>query len=71
MRRATFSVLVLTTLLSLFLFLVDDRIAPSATRRADQIKDQILGRAPRTYGMTQAGRWSFGRGGQWVGPCTR
>jgi LPS export ABC transporter permease LptG len=60
MRRATFSVLVLTTLLSGFLFLVDDRIAPSATRRADQIKDQILGRAPRTYGMSQAGRWSFG-----------
>jgi len=64
MRRATASVLVLTAVASGALFLVQDRIAPGANQKAQEIKDRIMGRAPRTHGMPVMGRWGFGPGGR-------
>lgn len=64
MRRTTVSVLVLTAVASVGLFLVQDRIAPGANQKAQEIKDRILGRAPRTHGMPAMGRWGFGPGGR-------
>jgi LPS export ABC transporter permease LptG/LPS export ABC transporter permease LptF len=64
MRRATVSVVALTLLFSAMLFLVQDRIAPASNRKAQAIKDRILGRGPRTYGPSLNGRWAFGPGGQ-------
>lgn len=64
LRRATLPVLILTFLFSGLLFLVEDRISPAANRKAQAIKDQITGRAPRTHGRPQGGRWSFGPDGK-------
>jgi lipopolysaccharide export LptBFGC system permease protein LptF len=64
MRRATASVLLVTAFASAGLYLVQDRIAPGANRKAQAIKDRILGRAPRTHGMPAMGRWGFGPGGR-------
>jgi LPS export ABC transporter permease LptG len=64
LRRATLPVLVLTVLLCGLLFLVQDRLAPGANRKAKEVRDQIMGRAPRTYGLPVTGSWSFGPGGQ-------
>jgi LPS export ABC transporter permease LptG len=59
MRRATLPVLVLTAVASALLFVVQDRIAPTANRTAEEIKDQLKGRPPRSY-RGISGRWSFG-----------
>lgn len=64
LRRATVPVLVLTVLLCGLLFLVQDRLAPGANRKAQEVRDQIMGRSPRTYGLPVNGSWSFGPGGQ-------
>jgi len=64
MRRVTFAVILLTALLCAMLFLVQDRIAPTANRKAQEIQDQITGRAPRTYGLPRQGMWAFGPEGQ-------
>jgi LPS export ABC transporter permease LptG len=64
MRRATASVLLLTTVACGALYLVQDRIAPGANQKAREIKDRILGRAPRTHGVPALGRWGFGPGGR-------
>jgi LPS export ABC transporter permease LptG len=64
MRRATFAVILITALLCAVLFLVQDRIAPTANRKAQTIQDQISGRAPRTYGLPRQGMWAFGPEGQ-------
>jgi LPS export ABC transporter permease LptG/LPS export ABC transporter permease LptF len=60
MRRVVVPVAVLTAALCGLLFLVQDRIAPGTNRKAQALKDRILGRTPRTYGMPATGRWSFG-----------
>jgi LPS export ABC transporter permease LptG/LPS export ABC transporter permease LptF len=64
MRRATVPVLALTALMSAVLFLVQDRIAPVSNRRAQEIKDRLMGRAPRTYGPAINGAWAFGPEGR-------
>ena len=64
MRRVTVPVLVLTAALSGLLFLVEDSVAPTTNRRAQEIEDRILGRPPKTYGLPQGGRWSFGPEGR-------
>jgi LPS export ABC transporter permease LptF/LPS export ABC transporter permease LptG len=64
MRRTTLPIVVLTFLLAGVAFLVQDRIAPAANRKAQAVKDQINGRAPRTYGSPVTGRWSFGPEGR-------
>ena len=64
MQRAAAPVLVLTGMLSGILFLVEYTIAPAANRRAQETKDQIMGRAPRTYGMPSSGGWAFGPQGE-------
>jgi len=46
------------------LFLIQDRIAPVASRSAEAIKDQIMDRAPRTHGLPVTGRWGFGPEGK-------
>jgi len=64
MRRVTAPILLLTLLLGGLLFLVQDRIAPAANRRAQEIKDEIYNRAPRTHGLSATGSWSFGPAGR-------
>jgi len=64
MRRATASVLLLTVVACGALYLVQDRIAPGANQKAQEIKDRILGRAPRTHGVPAMGRWGFGPEGR-------
>jgi LPS export ABC transporter permease LptG len=62
--RATAPVLLLTLLICGLQFLVQDSIAPASNRKAHEIKDRILGRAPRTYGRPIEGAWSFGSEGR-------
>ncbi len=58
MRRVTVPVVAMTALISLTLFLIHDKIAPSTNRKAQEIRDQIEGRGPRTYGgEATTGRW--------------
>jgi LPS export ABC transporter permease LptG/LPS export ABC transporter permease LptF len=64
MHRATLPVLLLTLGLCGVYFLVQDRIAPVTNRKAQQIKDEIFNRAPRTYGLPAEGRWTFGSEGR-------
>ncbi len=62
-QRTVVPLLLLTLGLCGLLFLVEDRIAPGAQRKAQSIKDQILGHAPRTHGASINGRWTFGPDG--------
>lgn len=62
--RVILPVLSVTLLFCVVFFLVQDRIAPVTNRKAQEVKDQILGRAPRTYGMPAGGRWTFGNKGR-------
>ncbi len=64
MRRATIPVIVLTVGLCVLLFVVQDRIAPAASRHAQALKDQLTGKPARTYGVPAVGRWSFGPDGR-------
>jgi len=64
LRRATVPVLVATGILCGVAYLVQDTIGPIANRRASEIADRILGRAPKTHGLPPGGRWSFGAEGQ-------
>jgi LPS export ABC transporter permease LptG/LPS export ABC transporter permease LptF len=63
MRRATLPVLLLTTFLCGLLFLVQDRIAPASNRKAQETRDLIMKRAPRTHRVTATGAWTFGSQG--------
>jgi len=64
MRRTTAPVVFMTILMCGLLFVVQDRIAPSASRRAQALKDQITKRAPRTHGRPTRGSWVFGPDGR-------
>jgi len=64
LRRATMPVLVVTSVLCGVVYLVQDTIGPVASRRAHEIEDRIMGRAPKTYGLPPGGRWSFGAEGR-------
>jgi len=63
LRRTIAPVLLLTLAACGLLFALQDRIAPATNRRAAEVKDGILGRAPMTYGLTPGGQWAFGAGG--------
>ena len=63
LRRATLPILLLTLGMSGALFLVQDRIAPAANRKAQEIEDGIRKRAPRTHGLPKTGSWRFGTAG--------
>lgn len=63
-RRISRPILLVTCVVGLAHFLVQDRIAPESNRRAQQIKDEFQGRAPRTYGIAAGGRWTFGTEGR-------
>jgi LPS export ABC transporter permease LptG/LPS export ABC transporter permease LptF len=64
MRRATAPILLLTLACCGALFVVQDRIVPTANRRAQAIKDRLAHRAPRTYNQPAAGQWIFGPDGR-------
>jgi LPS export ABC transporter permease LptG len=66
MRRAMAPVLVATMALCAVLFVVQDRIAPVTNQRAQEAKDRIQGKPPRTYGLSVGGRWTFGTGGRYL-----
>lgn len=62
MRRAVAPVVAVTVLLCGVLFVIQDRIAPFTNRKAQEVRDRIFGRAPRSYGFGTpgGGRWTFG-----------
>jgi LPS export ABC transporter permease LptG/LPS export ABC transporter permease LptF len=64
LRRVTVPVLVITLVLCALLFLVQNDVAPATNQKAQQLKDDILGRAPRTYGLSPGGRWTLGTEGR-------
>ena len=64
LRRSIMPVLVVTAALCGVVYLVQDSIGPVASRRAQEIEDRLLGRAPKTYGLPPGGRWSFGAEGR-------
>jgi LPS export ABC transporter permease LptG len=64
MRRVTVPILFVTCLLCVVLFLVEDSVAPVAKRRAQETQDKIMGRAPKTYGLSAGGRWGLGGDGK-------
>ena len=63
LRRVTLPILLLTLGFSGVLFVVQDRIAPAANRKAQEIEDRIRKRAPRTHGLPRTGSWRFGTEG--------
>ena len=62
--RATMPVLLLTLGFCVLFFFIQDKVAPVTNSKAEEIKDQILGRSPRTYGLSAGGRWTFGSKGR-------
>jgi LPS export ABC transporter permease LptG len=66
MRRAVAPVLVATAALCVMLFFVQNQIAPVTNQKAQEVRDRIQGKPPRTYGMTVGGRWTFGTGGRYL-----
>ena len=63
-RRLCLPILAVTALGCVGLFFVQDRIAPDTNRTAQEVKDRIQGRNPRTYGVPSGGRWTFGEEGR-------
>jgi len=63
MRRATVPIVLITLLFGVLLFLVQDRIAPSFNQMAQERRDRIERRAPRTHGLPTTGSWRFGSEG--------
>jgi LPS export ABC transporter permease LptG len=61
--RVTLPVVVLTALLCVFLYFVEDFVAPSTSRKAQEAEDRIMGRAPQTYSASIGGRWGLGPNG--------
>jgi LPS export ABC transporter permease LptG/LPS export ABC transporter permease LptF len=66
MRRAMAPVILATIALCAVLFVVQDRIAPVTNQRAQEARDRIQGKPPRTYGLSVGGRWTFGPGGRYL-----
>ncbi len=66
MRRAVVPVVAVTLLLCGLLFVIQDQIAPVTNRKAQEVRDQIFGRTPRSYGYGSpgGGRWTFGTQGR-------
>lgn len=62
--RVAWPILILAAALAALAFLVQDYIAPQTNSRAQILKDEILQRAPRTYGAAPGGRWTFGTDGR-------
>jgi LPS export ABC transporter permease LptF/LPS export ABC transporter permease LptG len=63
-RRATLPVLALTLTLCGLYYVVQENIAPTTNRKAQEVKDRIQGRSARTYGFAPGGRWTFGSEGR-------
>ncbi len=64
LRRTVVPVILITLVLCGVFFLVQNNIAPVTNQKASQIKDQIMGRPPRTYGLSPTGRWTLGSEGR-------
>lgn len=63
-RRACAPVLAILVVICAGFFLIQDRITPISVRKAQETKDLILGRTPRSYGYSPSGRWTFGTEGR-------
>ena len=64
MRRATLPVVVLTALLCVVLYFVEDSVAPVTNRKTQEAEDRIMGRAPKTYTSRVGGSWGLGPDGE-------
>ncbi|HET6374040.1 MAG TPA: LptF/LptG family permease, partial [Candidatus Polarisedimenticolia bacterium] len=63
-RRATVPAILLTLGLCALYYHVQENIAPTTNRKAQEVKDRIQGRMARTYGFAPGGRWTFGAEGR-------
>ncbi|OLE66156.1 MAG: hypothetical protein AUG03_01320 [Acidobacteria bacterium 13_1_20CM_2_68_14] len=61
--RIAAPILVVTVAISAIAYVNQDYLEPYSNQRAAQIKDQIRGRSPRSYGPGER-RWVFGEGGR-------
>ena len=61
--RIAAPVVVVTIAMSAIAYVNQDYLEPYANQRATQLKDQIRGRSPRSYGSGER-RWVFGAGGR-------
>jgi LPS export ABC transporter permease LptG/LPS export ABC transporter permease LptF len=61
--RIAAPVVVVTIAISAIAYVNQDYLEPYANQRATQLKDQIRGRSPRSYGSGER-RWVFGAGGR-------
>ena len=61
--RIAAPVIVVTIAISAIAYVNQDYLEPYSNQRAAQIKDQIRGRSPRSYGPGER-RWVFGEGGR-------
>ncbi len=61
-RRAAVPVVLCTSAICVLLFLIQDQIAPVTNRKAQETRDLIFNRPPRSYGHSPGGHWSFGSG---------
>src|SRR2546422_617977 len=61
--RIAAPILVVTVAISAIAYVNQDYLEPYSNHRAAQIKDQVRGRSPRSYGPGER-RWVFGEGGR-------
>ena len=64
LRRIAVPVLALSAALSVLMFMLGNTILPTATRTAQELRDEIHGKPPATRGLPATGNWTFGPKGE-------
>ncbi len=64
LRRIALPVLALAAGLSVLLFMAGNTVIPTATRKAQEVHDQIKGKPSATRGFPATGNWTFGPKGE-------
>ena len=62
-RRATAPIFVATLAICGIYYVAQDKLIPVTSQKSLEIKDQIQGRSPRTYGARPGGSWVFSADG--------
>ncbi len=62
-QRATAPILVVTLAICGIYYIAQDKLIPVTSQKSMEIKDQIQGRSPRTYGARPGGSWVFSADG--------
>ena len=64
LRRIALPILALSAGLSVLLFMFGNTVIPTATRKAQEVHDQIKGKPSATRGFPASGTWTFGPKGE-------